>query len=94
MKARIGDWHIEADVTRDLASNPHRVEVGYWARSATRGHVTGTVDLSAAEAEALGLLLDEVGNAILTASDAGECELCGGPCDPDEADCPRCQEAS
>jgi hypothetical protein len=100
MKARIGDWRIEADVTRDLASNPHRVEAildGYGLGN--KGRLT--LDLAAGWADrlgswlsALGVALDEIGCALMSAADADSCDRCGMPCDPGETYCPTCEEAS
>ena len=81
MKARINGWRpVEVDVVRDLASNPHRVEMvidGYGK------HLT--LDLSAAEA-------DSIGSALVSAADADDCARCGMPCDPGEAYCPTCED--
>ena len=98
MRAKVGYFDVQADVERDLGSNPHRVE------AVIDGHGLGnkgrlTLDLNAGWAEriggwlsALGVALDEIGCALMTAAEADECDRCGMPCDPGEAFCPTCEE--
>lgn len=94
MKARVNGWHIEADVVRDLASNPHRVEIRLGIEDVKGTRFFYNVDLSAPDALALGQFLDETALAVIDAEDADECDRCGRPCDPGETYCPTCEEAS
>lgn len=93
MKARINGWRIEADVTRNLGSNPHTVDVVIEARSPRLGGVHRfAIELSATDAGDLAVLLDDLQHRVDRASEAGECEHCSEPCDPGETYCPGCEE--
>lgn len=92
MKARVNGWHIEADVVRSLGSNPHRVDVTAWGRNDAGSAFTFSVQLTPADAESLGVLLDAAGAGLRDCADADTCEHCQGPCDPGETYCPSCEE--
>ena len=97
---RVGAYTLTHDTTRDLGCSPHRVEsvIETYGRGNT---AVLRLDLAAPEAarigstlSALGIFLDYLGTALMDCADADECERCGMPCDPGEADCPRCQDGA
>lgn len=93
MKARVNGWLITADVQRDLASNPHRAEIRATLENPSGTRFFYTSDLLPGEAVDLGAFLDALASALVSASDADDCDRCGMPCDPGEAYCPTCEEA-
>jgi len=98
---RIGGWTLDADIERDLGSNPHRVDVAVDLTSDTGSTITVRADLTVADAARYGALLsalvnpaDNLGHALDRAADADTCDRCGGPCDPGELLCPGCEGAA
>lgn len=92
MKARVNGWRIEADVTRDLASNPHRVEIRATLENRSGTRFFYNSDLLPGEAVDTGAFFDSLASALTAAADADECDRCGMPCDPGEAYCPTCED--
>ena len=102
MKAphRIGGWTLDADIERDLGSNPDRGDAAVGLSSRTGSTITVRADLTAADAARYGALLsalvnpaDDLGHAMDRAADADTCDRCQGPCDPGELLCPGCEGA-
>lgn len=89
MKARVNGWRIQADVTRDLASNPHCVEVRFGLAQGLDARLAFDLDMPAVEAVTFAAFLDELQHAVARAADADSCDRCGMPCDPGEAYCPE-----